>query len=64
MPLSGKDLVKMYKEHGWLLDRVKGSHHIMVNPSTGETIPIPVHSNRSLKKGLERALVKKLGVKR
>ena len=25
MPLSGKDLVKMYKERGWVLDSVKGS---------------------------------------
>ena len=64
MPVSGKDLVRMYKQNGWILDRVKGSHHIMVNPDTGETIPIPVHANRSLKKGLERALLKKLGVKR
>lgn len=64
MPLSGKELVKLFRQHGWIIDRIKGSHHIMVNPLTGETIPIPVHSNKSLKKGLERALLKKLGVKR
>jgi predicted RNA binding protein YcfA (HicA-like mRNA interferase family) len=60
MPFSGKELVKIFRENGWLLDRIKGSHHIMVNPLTGETVPIPVHVNRSLKKGLERALLKKL----
>jgi predicted RNA binding protein YcfA (HicA-like mRNA interferase family) len=63
MPLSGKELVKLYKKNGWILDRVKGSHHIMRNKKTGETMPIPVHGNKSLGKGLERSLLKKLGVK-
>lgn len=63
MPLSGKELVKLYKKHGWKLDRIKGSHYIMRNKN-GEIMPIPVHGNRSLKKGLESALLKKLGVKK
>lgn len=60
MPISGKEMVKLYKKNGWKLDRIKGSHHIMLNESTGETIPIPVHANKSLKKGLEQALLKKV----
>jgi len=64
MPLSGRELVKLFKQNGWILDRIKGSHHIMRNTKTGEVIPIPVHGNRSLKKGLERALIKKLGEKK
>ncbi len=64
MPLSGKELMNIYRSHGWQLDRIKGSHHIMINPATGETIAIPVHANRSLKKGLEQALLKKLRPKK
>ena len=61
MPLSGKELVRIFKDQGWVVERIKGSHHILVDPKTGETVPIPVHGNRSLKKGLEHALRKKLG---
>ena len=64
MPLSGKQLVKLFKSCGWEIDRINGSHHIMVNPKTNETVPIPVHANRSLGKGLEKVLLKKLNIKK
>ena len=60
MPLSGKEMVRLFKKNGWIVDRIKGSHHILCNIETGETVPIPVHGNRSLKKGLEQALLKKV----
>ncbi len=64
MSLSGKELVKLYEKNGWKLDRVKGSHFIMKSKKTCETIPIPVHGNKSIGKGLEKSLLKKLGVKK
>ena len=58
MPLSGKELVKMFLKKGWKLERIKGSHHVLVYEN--ETVVIPVHGSRDLKNGLERALLKKL----
>lgn len=58
MPLSGKQLLKLYLEQGWLLDRVNGSHHILKKGDN--TAVVPVHGNRDLAKGLERALLKQL----
>jgi len=62
MPISGKGLVKLLKRAGWKLDRINGSHHIMVKGS--KTATIPVHANRSLGKGLEAKLLKQTGIKK
>lgn len=62
MPLSGKDLVKLLKDAGWELGRIRGSHHIMTKRT--KTLVIPVHGNESLGKGLERKILKQAGIKR
>ncbi|WP_390864303.1 type II toxin-antitoxin system HicA family toxin [Enterococcus hulanensis] len=30
MPLTGKEILKLAKKHGWIMVRINGSHHIMV----------------------------------
>lgn len=64
MPLSGKELVKLFQKNGWYIERIKGSHYIMVHRETNQTVPIPVHANRSLGKGLERAILKKMRIQK
>ena len=39
MPLSGKDLVKLFKKQCWLVDRIHGSHFILVNPDLYLSMP-------------------------
>jgi predicted RNA binding protein YcfA (HicA-like mRNA interferase family) len=52
-------MVKRYKKAGWVLDHIsKSSHHIMKRGK--RTIPIPVHRNESLGKGLESKLLKEM----
>ena len=58
--MKGKDLVKLLKKNGWELDRIKGSHHIMVKGSS--TVSIPCH-NEDLGKGLYNSLLKQAGLK-
>jgi predicted RNA binding protein YcfA (HicA-like mRNA interferase family) len=62
LPLSGKELIKLLIVEGWHLDRIKGSHHIMIKDA--KTIVVPVHGNRSLGKGLEQKILKQAGVKK
>lgn len=57
MPLSGKEMKKLYEKAGWIELRQKGSHVIMGKNDQRETIPM----HRELKKGLERKLLKRLG---
>lgn len=59
--MSGKQLIKLLKDKGWILDRIEGSHHIMVKGD--KTLSVPVHSNKDLGKGLLHALMKQGGLK-
>lgn len=56
--ISGKDLSKRAEAKGWSLARIAGSHHIYTMPGRIERLVIPVHGNQTLKKGLQRSLMK------
>lgn len=57
-PISGKKFVKILKKNGWILIRIKGSHHIFKHPDYKEKMVVPVHSNQTLKIGLQSKLMK------
>jgi predicted RNA binding protein YcfA (HicA-like mRNA interferase family) len=59
--MSGKQLIKRLNKEGWKLDRVIGSHHIMVKDN--KTLSFPTHSNKDLSKGLLHSLMKQGGLK-
>lgn len=61
MVLTGKQLVKQLMEEGWTLDRISGSHYIMVKGD--KTISVPVHDNKDLPPGLLNKLLKQAGLK-
>jgi len=54
-------LIKLLKEKGWELDRIEGSHHIMIKGK--KTLSVPVHGNKDMGKGLLHALMKQGGLK-
>lgn len=56
--MTGKELVKLLKKNGWVVDRVKGSHHVM--KKDGKTEIIPVHKT-DLPLGLLHAILKRTG---
>ncbi len=56
MPLSGKEMLKLYVDEGWQVLRQKGSHVFVGKDRFRETIPM----HKELKKGLEQALLKRL----
>lgn len=57
MPLSGKEMLRLFLQAGWTIRRKRGSHVIVGKLQLRETIPM----HKELKKGLERALLKRLG---
>ena len=59
--MTGTELVKLLKRNGWTLDRIKGSHHIMIKGSM--TLSVPVHGSRDLPAGLFNRLMKDGGLK-
>ncbi|NHC35026.1 type II toxin-antitoxin system HicA family toxin [Scytonema millei] len=56
--ISGKRLCKIVERKGWVLQRIKGSHHIYTKSEANQILSIPVHSDRDLKVGTLRALMK------
>lgn len=62
MPLSGKELLRLMERHGWKLDRIRGSHHIMHKPGFPH-VSVPVHGGKDLPRPLLAALLKQAGLK-
>lgn len=59
--MNGTDVIGKLKADGWTLDRVNGSHHIMVKD--GRAVPVPVHGKRDVGPGLVAAIQRQSGVK-
>ena len=59
MPLSGDEMLRLYKKAGWKVISQRGSHVKVGKDSSREIIPM----HRELKKGLEQALLKRLDQK-
>jgi predicted RNA binding protein YcfA (HicA-like mRNA interferase family) len=60
--MTGKELLKLLEKNGWTLDRISGSHHIMIKGD--KTLSVPVHGGRDLGKGLLGKLLKEGGIKK
>lgn len=65
-PLSGKELCRILEKDGFVFVRQTGSHRIYQKTTEDETItiPVPVHTNASLKKGTLHAILKKARISR
>jgi predicted RNA binding protein YcfA (HicA-like mRNA interferase family) len=61
-----RDLMKQLEEHGWKLDRVKGSHRQYRHPERPElrTITVAGHLSEDVPKGTLVAILKHAGLKR
>ena len=60
--VSGKEMCKILERAGWLLDRIKGSHHIYMRPGAVRPVPVPVHGNKILKPGTQRNIMRAAGL--
>lgn len=60
--MHGKQIIKMMEKHGWVLDRISGSHHIMIKENY-RSIPVPVHGNRDIPIGLASKILKQADIK-
>ncbi|MUG91171.1 addiction module toxin, HicA family [Scytonema sp. UIC 10036] len=56
--ISGKKLCTIVEKKGWILRKITGSHHIYKHPDYEQILSIPVHTNKDLKIGTLRALMK------
>jgi predicted RNA binding protein YcfA (HicA-like mRNA interferase family) len=58
--ISGRDLVRILGRFGFVLDRQKGSHMIMVRTDPMTTLTVPDH--RELDRGTLRAILRQADI--
>lgn len=61
MPISGKRIIKLLQQRGWVIKSQRGSHVKMVKGT--RVTEIPVHGNRDLGFGLIKAIERQTGEK-
>ncbi len=62
MPMTPREMISLLKKNGFVEISQNGSHIKMRNGETGKQTTVPYHS-KSLKKGLEQAILKQAGLK-
>jgi predicted RNA binding protein YcfA (HicA-like mRNA interferase family) len=62
-PLTGKEFCSLLEKRGWVLKRIKGSHHIYMKEGFSVRISVPVHGNKQLKTGILKHFMKIAGIK-
>jgi len=58
--ISGRAMARVLERKGWLLVRVRGSHHMYGRGA--ERIVVPIHGDQTLKAGMQRDLMKQAGL--
>ena len=56
--LTARKVVRALKRAGFVEDRQKGSHLILIHPDKKVRTVVPVHSGRTIKEPLLRAIVR------
>ena len=61
--LTHDKVINIIKSRGFILDRVKGSHHIFYHPDTKRRVIVPVH-RKDLPVGTLIEILKQAGIER
>ncbi len=60
-PLTPQKIIKVLEKKGFVLDRIKGSHHIYYHPKMKRRVVVPLHK-RDLPKGTLFEILKQAGI--
>jgi predicted RNA binding protein YcfA (HicA-like mRNA interferase family) len=58
---SSHEIIKILKDTGFILDRVKGSHHIFIHPQNNKRAVVP-HPKKDLPYGTASFILKQAGI--
>jgi predicted RNA binding protein YcfA (HicA-like mRNA interferase family) len=61
--VNGKRVIQALTRAGFLVNRIVGSHHVLVYPDDPtRTVTVPVHAGRDLKPGTVRSIIRQAGL--
>lgn len=55
--LKARQVIKALKKLGFVEDRQKGSHLILINPNTKKRTVVPIHQGKTIKKPLLKSII-------
>ena len=55
--VTGNQAIAAFTKDGWVVKRIKSSHHIMKKPGHQYLLTVPLHSGKNLKPGTLRSLI-------
>lgn len=56
--LTARKVIKALKKAGFVEDRQRGSHLVLINTTTKRKTVIPVHAGKTIKKPLLQSIIK------
>ncbi|WP_253451726.1 type II toxin-antitoxin system HicA family toxin [Halomonas sp. Y3] len=59
--MKSSELIKELEAAGWVLDRIRGSHHVFKHPERSGAIPVP-HPKKDLPRGTVHQIRKQAGL--
>jgi predicted RNA binding protein YcfA (HicA-like mRNA interferase family) len=59
--MTAKQIMKKLEAHGWMLDRISGSHHVFCKPGC-RSVAVPFHGNKDIG-NLAKIILKEAGIK-
>jgi len=59
--MTAREIAKKFEEHGWVLDRIKGSHYVYAKEGR-RSIPIPFHGGNGDLGNLGKRILKEAGI--
>lgn len=60
--MTSQEVIDVLKESGWVLDRIRGSHHIFKNPAKGGHVTVP-HPRKDMAMATLRSIERQSGIK-
>jgi predicted RNA binding protein YcfA (HicA-like mRNA interferase family) len=61
--VNGKRVIQVLTRTGFVVNRIVGSHHVLVYPGDlTRTVTVPVHAGRDLKPGTLRSIIRQTGL--
>lgn len=55
-------MVQLLQREGYVLLRIRGSHHYLRKPGATALVVVPVHGNRDLPAGTLRSIIRQAGL--
>lgn len=59
--VPGRKIIRALESHGFVVGRIRGSHHVMTHPD-GRTTTVPLHGARDVPRGTLRRILRDAGM--